>query len=165
MPAAATSRTASHLHGHAGRGKDYVSFKLEVANKGGHSSVPTGTTPSISSPTVCHASPAAFPLHLVDVTRAAFERGANIYPGQLGADSNHGAKSQQRRRNRAPLRHSLLQRPDAHHLCRDHALRRPRRERAPQLASAVVNCRLLPIEKLSDIKRTLEQVLDDPESP
>jgi acetylornithine deacetylase/succinyl-diaminopimelate desuccinylase-like protein len=32
----------------------------------------------------------------------------------------------------------------------------------PQLASAVVNCRLLPVDKSADIKRTLEQVLADP---
>src|ERR1035438_113589 len=31
----------------------------------------------------------------------------------------------------------------------------------PQLATAVVNCRLLPVDKAADIKRTLEQVLAD----
>jgi acetylornithine deacetylase/succinyl-diaminopimelate desuccinylase-like protein len=32
----------------------------------------------------------------------------------------------------------------------------------PQLASAVVNCRLLPVEKPEEIRHTLEQVLADP---
>jgi acetylornithine deacetylase/succinyl-diaminopimelate desuccinylase-like protein len=32
----------------------------------------------------------------------------------------------------------------------------------PQLATAIVNCRLLPVDKPADIKRTLEQVLADP---
>src|ERR1039458_4658582 len=33
---------------------------------------------------------------------------------------------------------------------------------APQLATATVTCRLLPVDKPEDIKRTLEQVLADP---
>jgi acetylornithine deacetylase/succinyl-diaminopimelate desuccinylase-like protein len=32
----------------------------------------------------------------------------------------------------------------------------------PQLATATVNCRLLPVDKAADVKRTLEQVLADP---
>ena len=113
--------------------KVYLSFKLEVANKGGHSSLPTRDNAIYHlADGLSRLGKFDFPVHLFDVTRAAFERGANhLRRTTRRRPQDHGAEPQRSRRRRAPLRHSLLQRADAHHLRGHHALRRPRRERAP----------------------------------
>ena len=144
--------------------KVYVSFKLEVANKGGHSSVPTRDNAIYQlADGLSRLARYDFPVHLFDVTRAAFERGANIYPGQLGADlktmvQNPNDAAATARLSAIPFYNAQLRTT-----CVATMLSGGHAENAlPQLASAVINCRLLPIEKPADIKRTLEQVLDDP---
>ncbi len=144
--------------------KVYVSFKLEVANKGGHSSVPTRDNAIYQlADGLARLARYDFPVHLFDVTRAAFERGANIYPGQLGADlktmvQNPNDAAATARLSAIPFYNAQLRTT-----CVATMLSAGHAENAlPQLASAVINCRLLPIEKPADIKRTLEQVLDDP---
>ena len=144
--------------------KVYVSFKLEVANKGGHSSVPTRDNAIYQlADGLSRLARYDFPVHLFDVTRAAFERGANIYPGQLGADlktmvQNPNDSGAVARLSAIPFYNAQMRTT-----CVPTMLSGGHAENAlPQLATAVVNCRLLPIEKPSDIKRTLEQVLADP---
>src|ERR1019366_1237195 len=67
--------------------KVFLSFKLEVTNNGGHSSLPTRDNAIYHlADGLSRLGKFDFPVHLFDVTRAAFERGANIYSGQLAAD-------------------------------------------------------------------------------
>ena len=63
--------------------KTYISFRLEVRNKGGHSSLP------VKDNAIYHLSEALarlakfdFPVILMDVTRAYFERMANLDPSR-----------------------------------------------------------------------------------
>ncbi len=144
--------------------KVYVSFKLEVANKGGHSSVPTRDNAIYQlADGLSRLARYDFPVHLFDVTRAAFERGANIYPGQLGADLKTMVQNPNDAGAVARLSAIPFYNAQMRTTCVPTMLSGGHAENAlPQLASAVVNCRLLPIEKPTDIKRTLEQVLADP---
>ncbi len=144
--------------------KVYLSFKLEVANKGGHSSLPTRDNAIYHlADGLSRLEKFDFPVHLFDVTRAAFERGANLYPGQLGADlktmvQNPNDPAAVARLSAIPFYNAQLRTT-----CVATMLSGGHAENAlPQLASAVVNCRLLPVDKPADIKRTLEQVLADP---
>ena len=86
-------------------------------------------------------------MRLFDVTRASFERAAALYPGQLGADLKAivqnpndpavvGALSELPSWN-AQLRTTCV----ATMLAGGHA-----ENALPQTASAVVNCRLLPVD-------------------
>jgi acetylornithine deacetylase/succinyl-diaminopimelate desuccinylase-like protein len=143
--------------------KVYVSFKLEVTNKGGHSSVPTRDNAIYQlADGLSRLARYDFPVHLFDVTRTAFERGANIYPGQLGADLKTMVQNPNDAGAVARLSAIPFYNAQMRTTCVATMLSGGHAENAlPQLASAVVNCRLLPIEKPTDIKRTLEQVLDD----
>ena len=144
--------------------KVYLSFKLEVANKGGHSSVPTRDNAIYHlADGLSRLGKFEFPVHLFDVTRAAFERGANLYGGQLGADlktmvQNPNDPGAVARLSAIPFYNAQMRTT-----CVATMLSGGHAENAlPQLANAVVNCRLLPVDKPADIKRTLEQALADP---
>ena len=143
--------------------KVYLSYKLEVANKGGHSSVPTRDNAIYHlADGLSRLGKFEFPVHLFDVTRAAFERGANLYGGQLGADlktmvQNPNDPGAVARLSAIPFYNAQMRTT-----CVATMLSGGHAENAlPQLASAVVNCRLLPVDKPADIKRTLEQALGD----
>src|ERR1022692_68664 len=144
--------------------KVFLSFKLEVTNSGGHSSLPTRDNAIYHlADGLSRLGKFDFPVHLFDVTRAAFERGANIYGGQLGADlkalvQNPDDAAAVARLSAIPLYNAQMRTTCvATMLSGCHA-----QNALPQLASAVVNCRLLPVDKPADIKLTLEQVLADP---
>ena len=144
--------------------KVYLSFKLEVTNKGGHSSLPDKDNAIYHlADGLSRLEQSAFPVHLFDVTRTAFERSANIYGGQLGEDLktltlNPDNAAAIERLSAIPLYNAQLRTT-----CVATMLSAGHAENAlPQLATATVNCRLLPVDKPDDIKRTLEQVLADP---
>ena len=165
MPAAATSRTASPSSWPCRppkRSSSVSSWKSPTT--AATVRCPPRTTPSITSPTASRASPKFdFPVHLFDVTRAAFERGANIYGGQLGADLKTMVQNPNDAAAIARLSAIPLYNAQMRTTCVATMLSGGHAENAlPQLATAVVNCRLLPVDKPADIKRTLEQVLADP---
>ena len=144
--------------------KVYLSFKLEVTNPGGHSSMPTRDNAIYHlADGLSRLGKYDFPVHLFDVTRAAFERGANLYGGQLGADlktmvQNPNDPGAVARLSAIPFYNAQMRTT-----CVATMLSGGHAENAlPQLAGAVVNCRLLPVDKPADVKRTLEQVLADP---
>jgi acetylornithine deacetylase/succinyl-diaminopimelate desuccinylase-like protein len=144
--------------------KVFLSFKLEVTNNGGHSSLPTKDNAIYHlADGLSRLAKFDFPVHLFDVTRAAFERGANIYGGQLGADLQTMVRNPNDAAAIARLSAIPLYNAQLRTTCVATMLSGGHAENAlPQLASAVVNCRLLPVDKPADIKRTLEQVLADP---
>jgi acetylornithine deacetylase/succinyl-diaminopimelate desuccinylase-like protein len=144
--------------------KVFLSFKLEVTNSGGHSSLPTRDNAIYHlADGLSRLEKSDFPVHLFDVTRAAFERGANLYGGQLGEDLktmtlNPDNAAAIERLSAIPLYNAQMRTT-----CVATMLSAGHAENAlPQHATATINCRLLPVDKPEDIKRTLEQVLADP---
>ena len=144
--------------------KVFLSFKLEVTNAGGHSSLPTKDNAIYHlADGLSRLDKFDFPVHLFDVTRAYFERTAQFSPGQTGADlkaviANPNNTSVVARLSATPLYNALLRTT-----CVATMLSAGHAENAlPQTATAVVNCRLLPIDKPEDVERTLIAVLADP---
>jgi len=144
--------------------KVFLSFNLETTNPGGHSSLPAKDN------AIYHLAGALtrlaqfdFPVRLFDVTRANFERIAPLYGGQVGADMqavtrNPNDPAAIARLSAVPLYNAWLRTT-----CVATMLSGGHAENAlPQAASAVVNCRLLPVDNAADVERTLEKVVADP---
>jgi acetylornithine deacetylase/succinyl-diaminopimelate desuccinylase-like protein len=144
--------------------KVFLSFKLEVTNPGGHSSLPTKDNAIYHlAEGLARIAKFDFPVRLFDVTRASFERMAPFYEGQLGADmqavvGNPHDEAVVARLSALPQYNAQLRTT-----CVATMLSGGHAENAlPQSATAVVNCRLLPVDQAGDVERTLNQVLADP---
>jgi acetylornithine deacetylase/succinyl-diaminopimelate desuccinylase-like protein len=142
-----------------------VTFQLDVKNTGGHSSVPRKDNAIYHlAEGLVRLSKFEFPLHLNDTTRAWFARSAQFENEQTAAD----------------IRSVLSDKPDAQALARLSAnpsynaqlrttcvatmLQGGHAANAlPQLATAKVNCRIIPGEPAKDIMATLVKVLADDE--
>jgi len=143
--------------------KVFLSFRLEVKNPGGHSSLP------VKNNAIYHLADGLsrlakfeFPVKLNEVTRAFFERMSMIEGGQLGADMKAITRTPPDaaatgRLSATPYFNALMRttcvatRLEAGHA--DNAL--------PQTARAVVNCRILPGESPAEVQQTLAKVLAD----
>jgi acetylornithine deacetylase/succinyl-diaminopimelate desuccinylase-like protein len=142
-----------------------MSYRLDVKNRGGHSSVPARDNAIYRlAEGLVRLSKFSFPQKLNETTRAYFERTAQFENEQTAAD----------------IRAALSDRPDpsamsftrlaanpvynaqlrttcvATMLEGGHAI-----NALPQLASAKVNCRIMPGEPVDEVKATLERVLAD----
>ena len=142
-----------------------VSFLLEVKNKGGHSSLPTKDNAIYRlAEGLVRLSNFRFPMNLNETTRAYFERTAQFEGEQTAAD----------------IRAALSDKPDPASLsfvrlaanpvynaqlrttCVATMLEGGHAVNAlPQLATARVNCRIMPGEPIEGVKATLEKVFDD----
>lgn len=140
-----------------------VTFQLDVRNPGGHSSVPRQDNAIYHlAQGLVQLSKFEFPLHLNDTTRSWFARSAPFLSQQTASD----------------IRSVLSDKPDASALARLSAippfnaqlrttcvattLQGGQAANAlPQLASAKVNCRILPGEPVAEVKATLVKVLAD----
>ncbi len=145
--------------------KVFVNYQLTVKDRGGHSSVPRRDNAIYHlAEGLVRLSKFSFPQKLNETTRAYFERIAQFESEQTAAD----------------IRAALSDRPDpsvmsftrlaanpfynaqlrttcvATMLEGGHAI-----NALPQLASAKVNCRVMPGEAIEQIKATLERVLAD----
>ena len=142
--------------------KVYLSYQLEVRNKGGHSSVPEPDN------AIYHLSRALdrlaayrFPVGLNATTTAYFERSAANQPADVAADMRLVVRSMDSaavsRLSRIPYYNSLMRttcvatRLFAGHA--DNAL--------PQLARATINCRLLPDASPDSVQAMLTRVIGD----
>ncbi|HWE50530.1 MAG TPA: M20/M25/M40 family metallo-hydrolase [Bryobacteraceae bacterium] len=144
--------------------KVFLSFKLEVRNAGGHSSLPKKDNAIYHlADGLSRLSKFDFPVRLFDVTRTEFERAAPLYAGQLGADLKAvGAHPDDpeviARLSALPLYNALLRTT-----CVATMLSAGHAENAlPQSATAVINCRLIPVDNADDVEATLRHVLADP---
>src|SRR3984957_14716075 len=144
--------------------KVFLSFRLDVTNAGGHSSLPTRDNAIYHlAEGLARLAKFDFPVHLFDVTRASFERMAPFYEGQLGADmkavvGNPNDEAVVARLSALPQYNAQLRTT-----CVATMLSGGHAENAlPQSATDVVNCRLLPVDQAQDVERTLNQVLADP---
>ncbi len=152
------------MHGIQAGEKIYQSFQLEVTNKGGHSSVP------VPDNAIYHLADGlsrlgkfSFPFKLSATTRGYFERRATLEPPAVAAD----------------MRAILQDPPDSAALARLYTVSAFNNATVrttcvatmldgghasnalPQRAKAVVNCRILPGEKVADVQATLGRVLAD----
>jgi len=144
--------------------KVFVSFKLETANPGGHSSLPRKDNAIYElAEGLSRLAKFDFPVRLFDATRASFAAMAPFYPGQTGADmkaiaANPADDDAAARLSAVPQYNAQLRTT-----CVATMLSGGHAENAlPQSASAVVNCRMLPIDNQDNVERTLNQVLSDP---
>ncbi|MFL6350822.1 MAG: M20/M25/M40 family metallo-hydrolase [Bryobacteraceae bacterium] len=142
--------------------KYVINFRLEVHNKGGHSSLP------VPDNAIYHLAGAldrlskfAFPLKTNDVTRAYFAQMAKIQSGPIHGDlvkvAEGSPAAMERVAAASPLWNATLRTTCvATQLEGGHAM-----NALPQLAAATVNCRVLPDDSIEDVQRTLEKVFAD----
>jgi acetylornithine deacetylase/succinyl-diaminopimelate desuccinylase-like protein len=144
--------------------KVYQSFRLEVRNKGGHSSLPVKDNAIFRlAAGLDRLAKFDFPVNLNEVTRSYFERMSKIETGQTAADMRavvataRPEASSVARLSASPYYNALMRttcvatRLEGGHA--DNAL--------PQMARATVNCRILPQETAADVQATLKRVLSD----
>jgi len=132
--------------------KWYVDFRLEVRNKGGHSSqpVPDNAIYHLAGALV-KLSQFSFPMKLNEVTKAYFT--AMDMKGVAAGDQD----AMKRVAAQSPLWNSMLRTTCVATLLEGgHA-----RNALPQLAAANVNCRVFPDDSLEYVTDTLKRVIDD----
>lgn len=142
--------------------KYVINFRLEVRNKGGHSSVP------VADNAIYHLAGAlerlskfGFPLKTNDATRAYFTELAKIETGPQQSDLRSAAAGSTDAMAQvaalSPAWNSMLRTTCvATQLEGGHA-----QNALPQLAAANVNCRVLPEDSAEYVQKTLEKVLAD----
>jgi acetylornithine deacetylase/succinyl-diaminopimelate desuccinylase-like protein len=143
-----------------------VGYQLDVRNKGGHSAVPNKDNAIYHlAEGLTRLSKFSFPINLNETTRLYFERTAQIEGGQAASDirtvlsdpSDPSATPAAARLADDPAYNALLRTT-----CVATMLESGTAINAlPQLASAKVNCRIMPGENVDEIRTTLERVVAD----
>jgi acetylornithine deacetylase/succinyl-diaminopimelate desuccinylase-like protein len=144
--------------------KVYVSFQLEVKNKGGHSSLPVKDNAIYRlAAGLSRLAQYEFPIRLNETTRTFFQRAASQESGQTAADMLAILKipidtSASNRLCASSAYYNALLRTTcvATMLSAGHA-----ENALPQTARAVVNCRMLPDDSIENVIATLTRVLAD----
>ena len=144
--------------------KVYVSFRLEVKNKGGHSSIPVKENAIYRlAAGLTRLSQFDFPVKLNETTRSFFQRMAQREKGQMKSDMLAILKTPiddvaaSRLAASKPYYNALMRTtwvPTM--LSGGHA-----ENALPQSARAVLNCRMLPDESAENVLATLQRVLAD----
>ena len=144
--------------------KVYVTFKLEVHNAGGHSSLPTRDNAIYRlAAALGRLSAYEFPAQLNDITRGTFQQLAVLMPGPLSPDMvavarpNPDSAAIRRLSDASPLYNAQLRTT-----CVPTELSGGHAENAlPQTATATVNCRMLPGTASDDVQHTLTRIVND----
>ena len=144
--------------------KHYATYRVEVTNKGGHSSLPVRDNAIYRlSAALSKLASFDFPIHLTEVTTAFFQRTAGIVGGQDGADMKAVTAPKPDPKVVERLSKSTLYNAMLRTTCVATMLEGGHAENAlPQTARATVNCRLIPGETQADVTRTLERIFNDP---
>ena len=144
--------------------KVYVTYGLEVTDKGGHSSRPTPANPIFRlSRALGRLSAYRFPVHVTDTVKLYFAGRAKLESGQMAADmvSMAGAAPDPAAVERLSdiVETNILFRTTctATEISGGHA-----ESALPQRARATIQCRVIPGEPLDGIKAQLAQALADP---
>jgi acetylornithine deacetylase/succinyl-diaminopimelate desuccinylase-like protein len=142
-----------------------VTFQLDVKNTGGHSSVPRKDNAIYRlSQGLVNLSKFEFPLHLNDTTRAWLSRGAQSENEQTAADIRSVLSDKPDSQALARLSANPAYNAQLRTTCVATMLQGGHAANAlPQLATAKVNCRIIPGEPARDIMATLVKVLGDDE--
>ena len=145
--------------------KTFQSFRLEITNAGGHSSVPQADNAIYRlAAALTRLAAHRFPVRLTEVTRAYFERTAALEGGPNARDMAAVARvpfdpAAAERLSATPSLNAALRTT-----CVATQVNAGHAENAlPQRATAIVNCRILPGEDPADVQATLVSVLGDPE--
>ncbi|MEJ2205578.1 MAG: M20/M25/M40 family metallo-hydrolase [Gemmatimonadota bacterium] len=142
--------------------KKYLSFRFEATNPGGHSSLPVRKNAIYDlSRTLLAVQDHEFPVMLNEVTEAFFSRSAGLVGGEMGeamarivtdpADEDAARTLSVEAQYNARLRTTCV----ATLLGGGHA-----ENALPQLATANVNCRILPDHDPADVHRALQDLAD-----
>jgi acetylornithine deacetylase/succinyl-diaminopimelate desuccinylase-like protein len=143
--------------------KVYLSFTLEVRNKGGHSSLPEPDNAIYRlAEGLTRLSKFEFPVRLNETTRAFFTRYAESQPAEVAADMRAVAQRTDadaaRRLSAIPYYNSVMRTT-----CVATQLQAGHAENAlPQMARATVNCRMLPDDPPDGVEAELRRILGDP---
>jgi acetylornithine deacetylase/succinyl-diaminopimelate desuccinylase-like protein len=142
-----------------------LSYRLDVKNRGGHSSIPARDNAIYRlAEGLVRLSKFSFPQKFNETTRAFFERTAQFENEQTAADIRSALSDKPdpstmsfTRLAANPVYNAQLRTTCvATMLEGGHAI-----NALPQLASAKVNCRIMPGEDVNEVKATLERVLAD----
>ncbi len=142
--------------------KYVVNFRLEVRNKGGHSSMPVADNAIYRlAAALQHLSGFGFPLKTNEVTAAYFQQMAKIETGPMKEDLANAAKGSQEAMQRlaaaTPAWNATLRTTCVATLLEGgHAV-----NALPQLAAATVNCRVLPEDSVDYAQSSLKKVVAD----
>ena len=141
--------------------KYVINFRLEVRNKGGHSSMPVADNAIYHlAAALDRVSKFGFPLKTNDVTRAYFEAMSKIDAGRksdLTAAAAGSTEAMQRVAQVSPAWNATLRTTCvATQIEGGHA-----KNALPQLAAANVNCRVLPEDSTEYVQSTLNRVIGD----
>jgi len=144
--------------------KLFQSFWVETRNSGGHSSQPRKDNAIYAlADALARLEKYDFPVVLNDTTRGFFEKMGGIEAGQLGQDmksvvsARPDPKAIERLTAQPPYNAQLRTTCVATRLEGGHA-----DNALPQLARAMINCRILPGQTVEATQKQLEQVLGDP---
>ena len=142
--------------------KMYADFQLEVRNKGGHSARPVADNAIYHlAGALYRLSSFAFPFHLNEVSKAYFQQMAKIETGQFALDlaavgqGSHEAMVKVAAAS-PPMNAMMRTTCVATMLEGGHAV-----NALPQLATANVNCRILPEDSVENVLATLKKVVAD----
>jgi acetylornithine deacetylase/succinyl-diaminopimelate desuccinylase-like protein len=145
--------------------KVVLNLQLDVKNKGGHSAVPLKDNAIYHlAEGLVRLSKFSFPLKLNETTRAYFERIAQFEGEQTAADMRAvlSDKPDPSAMSFVRLAANPVYNSQLRTTCVATMLQGGQAINAlPQLASAKVNCRVMPGEPVDEVKATLERVLAD----
>jgi acetylornithine deacetylase/succinyl-diaminopimelate desuccinylase-like protein len=151
------------LHSVQATEKVYVDFTVEVRNRGGHSSVPRPDNAVYQlADGLARLARYRFPVQLNEVTRAFFDRTATIESPEVAAAMRALARSPRDEAAAALVSATPRYNSTMRTTCVATMLRAGHAPNAlPQLASANVNCRILPNTSAAAVRDTLVRVFAD----
>jgi acetylornithine deacetylase/succinyl-diaminopimelate desuccinylase-like protein len=140
--------------------KVYADYQLEVTDVGGHSSLARPDNPITTlAAALVRFGAHAFPLHVTEVARLFFERSASIEQGAVAADMRGVAKQPPDAKAAARLSRSPFYNARLRTTCVATMLQGGHANNAlPQLARAVVNCRILPGADPNEVEATVREL-------
>ncbi|SCK16093.1 Acetylornithine deacetylase/Succinyl-diaminopimelate desuccinylase [Variovorax sp. HW608] len=144
--------------------KMYTTYKLEVRDVGGHSSLPTPGNPVYELGTALERlGKYRFPVKLADVTQKYFERSAQFETGQMAEDMRAVAAGKPDEAATDRLSKSALYNATLRTTCVATQVTAGHAENAlPQSAKATVNCRILPHDDPAEVDAALRKLLETP---
>jgi acetylornithine deacetylase/succinyl-diaminopimelate desuccinylase-like protein len=143
--------------------KTYQTYILEVKDSGGHSSLPKKDNPIYRmAQGLMRLSALSFPVKLNDVTRGYFEKIVSTENGETAAAIKALLDGKTDDKTLSPLLSSLHYNAQIHTTCTATMLQAGQVENAlAQSVKATVNCRVMPGDKMEDVRQTLINALGD----
>jgi acetylornithine deacetylase/succinyl-diaminopimelate desuccinylase-like protein len=143
--------------------KTTANYRLEVANRGGHSAAPRPDNAIYQlAEGLTRLSRLSFPVNPSPTTRAFFERMAEIETPRTAADIRSLLSANPDSAAIARLSANVAYNAQLHTTCVPTLLEGGHAANAlPQTARATVNCRIVPGESVEDVRTTLVRALGD----